>query len=440
MRNPVLAIIAEHKAGAAKGAYSVCSAHPTVLESAARLAAGNGAPLLIESTCNQVNQDGGYTGMTPHDFAAYVGRVSLEAGLSRDEVVLGGDHLGPYPWRSRPADEAMQHACTLVADCVRAGYTKIHLDASMQCADDHGTALPMEVVAKRSAELCAAAEETYRGLPAGSGASLCYVIGTEVPSPGGATGANDEAAEIVITKPEDVEETLEVTGRLFAQRGLEGAWERVIALVVQPGVDFGNSGVREYERRKAESLSGLIVRHPRLVYEAHSTDFQSPGSLRELVEDHFAILKVGPALTFAFREAVFALAWVEREWLGGRPNAILSDLPAVLDRTMLANPTDWTSYYQGGNDEIALALRYSYSDRARYYWTRPEVQAALAQLFRSLQQDPPPLTLLSQFLPEQYKGVREGRLGLGVQEWISDRITAVLRTYAQACGQESTTC
>jgi D-tagatose-1,6-bisphosphate aldolase subunit GatZ/KbaZ len=198
--------------------------------------------------------------------------------------------------------------------------------------------------------------------------------------------------------------------------------------------------VHEYERRRAEPISRLIARHPRLVYEAHSTDFQSPGSLRQLVEDHFAVLKVGPALTFAFREAVFALAWVEREWRGGRSNAVLSDLPAVLERTMLADPTHWGNYYRGGSDEIALALRYSYSDRARYYWPRPEVQAALAQLFKSLEHDPPPLTLLSQFLPEQYKGVREGRLGLGVQEWISDRITAVLRDYARACGHESTGC
>jgi D-tagatose-1,6-bisphosphate aldolase subunit GatZ/KbaZ len=203
-------------------------------------------------------------------------------------------------------------------------------------------------------------------------------------------------------------------------------------------VEFSNSRVHEYERGKAEPLSRLIERYPRLVYEAHSTDFQNPRSLRQLVEDHFAILKVGPALTFAFREAVFALAWIEREWLGGRPNAVLSDLPAVLERTMLANPSDWTGYYRGERDEIAFALRYSYSDRARYYWARPEVRAAIAHLVRNLERDPPPLTLLSQFLPEQYQGVREGRLSLSAQEWVRDRITAVLRAYAHACRQGST--
>ncbi len=248
-------------------------------------------------------------------------------------------------------------------------------------------------------------------------------------------GETHDEAGIRVTASEDVEETLEITRRAFVQLGLEAAWERVIALVVQPGVDFSDSSVHEYERSRAEPLSRRITYYPRLVYEAHSTDYQKPGSLRQLVEDHFAILKVGPALTFAFREAVFALAWMEREWLAGRPDAILSNLPAVVDRAMLAYPSHWASYYRGERHEIAFALRYSYSDRSRYYWNRPEVQAALARLFENLERDPPPLALLSQFLPEQYARVREGRVGRCSQEWVFDHIAAVLRTYAQACGQ-----
>ena len=431
MTNPLLEIIADHKAGAARGIYSICSAHAAVLDVSARLAANIGGSLLVESTCNQVNQDGGYTGMTPRAFAEYLTRVTLQAGLSRDQVLLGGDHLGPYPWRSRPAADAMQKARTLVVDCIRAGYTKIHLDTSMGCADDRGAVVPKVIVAERCAELCAAAEEAYRYSRAGS-AALCYVIGNEVPSPGGET---NEEAEIRTTTPQDVEETLEITRRVFAQRGLEAAWERVIALVVQPGADFTNNGVHEYSRCQAERLSQLIEQYPRLVYEAHSTDYQTPEALRQLVEDHFAILKVGPALTFAFREAVFALAWMEREWVGGRSDAVLSDLPIVLDCVMLGDPHHWTSYYHGEPYEVAFARRYSYSDRSRYYWNHPEVQAALARLYENLARYPPPLTLLSQFLPGQYARVREGQLGLRPQEWVHDHIASVLLGYARACGK-----
>jgi len=402
------------------------------LEAGARHAVASGAPLLVESTCNQVNQDGGYTGLTPGDFAEYLARITRQAGVAGDQVLLGGDHLGPYPWRSQPAATAMRRAQALVADCVRAGYTKIHLDTSMKCADDGPEILPAAVAAERSADLCATAEDAYRSLPPNSMAP-CYVIGTEVPEPGGETGEVDDGSEIRVTTPQGAEETLEITRVAFARRGLESAWERVIALVVQPGVDFSDTRVHEYERRQAARLSQLIARFPRLVYEAHSTDYQTPRSLRQLVEDHFAILKVGPALTFAFREAVFALAWMEREWLEGRPGIVMSDLPSVLDRAMRGDPRHWAGYYRGGPGDIAFARRYSYSDRSRYYWTQPDVQAAVARLFSNLEQNPPPPTLLSQFLPEQYARVRDGRLDDQPREWVCDRITMVLRTYAWAC-------
>lgn len=83
------------------------------------------------------------------------------------------------------------------------------------------------------------------------------------------------------------------------------------------GVEFGDATVRDYDRNKARSLSQHLPSHPTIVYEAHSTDYQTPVALQQLVEDHFAILKVGPWLTFAMREAIFALSEIERNWLAG---------------------------------------------------------------------------------------------------------------------------
>jgi D-tagatose-1,6-bisphosphate aldolase subunit GatZ/KbaZ len=430
--DPLLRIVAEHKAGAARGIVSICSSHPAVLEAAARHAAAIGAPLLVESTSNQVNQDGGYTGMTPAAFAEFLTRIGRSAGLTGDRILLGADHLGPYPWRSLPAEEAMRRARVLAAGCVEAGYTKLHLDASMACAGDRADRPSKTLVAERTADLCAAAEDAHRRLRAAAGA-LHYVIGSDVPAPGGET---DGTVPPEVTAPEDVQETLEITRRVFARRGLGAAWERVVAVVVQPGVDFGSDAVHEYEPAAAARLSRFIGAHARLVFEAHSTDYQRPRSLRRLVGDHFAILKVGPALTFAFREAVFALALMEREWLGGRPDAGLSGLPAVVDGAMVADPRHWAGYYRGTPEEIACARRYAYADRMRYYWPRPDVQAALGRLFENLTRWPPPLTLLSQFLPEQYAHVRDGRLGRDPREWVSNRIAAVLAQYTRACAMK----
>lgn len=118
------------------GVYSVCSAHPLVIEAAALQAVDDGQPLLLEATSNQVNQDGGYTGMLPEDFRAFAVKIADSAGLTVDQLILGGDHLGPTPWSSLRASEAIEKAAQMVALYVTAGFTKIHLDTSMRCVDD----------------------------------------------------------------------------------------------------------------------------------------------------------------------------------------------------------------------------------------------------------------------------------------------------------------
>ena len=183
MVNLLRETIARHKSGAAVGVYSVCSAHPLVLEAAIRQTLADGAYLLVEATSNQVDQFGGYTGMTPADFRDLVMGMADRLGLDRSRVVLGGDHLGPNRWRDRPAEEALELAEELVAAYVAAGYTKIHLDCSMSCAGDP---VPPgdELVAARAARLLRVAEETADRV--GTTESVSYVIGTEVPVPGGA--------------------------------------------------------------------------------------------------------------------------------------------------------------------------------------------------------------------------------------------------------------
>jgi D-tagatose-1,6-bisphosphate aldolase subunit GatZ/KbaZ len=150
--------------------------------------------------------------------------------------------------------------------------------------------------------------------------------------------------------------------------------------------------------------------------------------LRALVEDHFAILKVGPAVTFALREALWALADIARE-LGYTAGAALKEV--VLGQ-MRANPKYWRSYYTDPARET-FDLQFSLSDRIRYYWTVPEVQQASAALLEQLSRVELPLTLLSQYLPVQYTAIREGRLAHDARAILLDGVAQVLRQYAHAC-------
>jgi len=426
-------ILADNRRGKGRGIYSICSANRFVLESGMIRAARDENILLVESTSNQVNQFGGYTGQTPAQFVNFVQSVATEMGFPHRRIVLGGDHLGPHVWRKEPAASAMAKAREMVREYVHAGFTKIHLDTSMPCADDkvdQQRTLPEEIISERAADLCIVAEEANREL-ASKANTLLYVIGTEVPIPGGEE-TDSRAPEVTRTK--DLTRTLEIAKKAFLARGLKSAWSRVIAVVVQPGVEFGDANVFPYDARKVRSLSRCLNRAWNGVYEAHSTDYQSREALRQMVLDHFAILKVGPWLTFAFREAVFALAAIEREWLSGRAGVSLSDLPETLDRVMLSDPSHWQSYYHGDERVLRIARKYSYSDRARYYWPQPAVSASVEVLLRNLSASPAPVSLLSQFLPRQAEAVRAGKIENQSAALIRDHILEVLGRYAYACG------
>jgi D-tagatose-1,6-bisphosphate aldolase subunit GatZ/KbaZ len=416
--------LAKQRRGVAAGITSVCSAHPWVIRAAAEQAAEAESLLLVEATSNQVNQFGGYTGMRPAEFRSFVREHVAAAGVGAERLILGGDHLGPNPWRAMPAAEAMECAETMVAEYAGAGFGKIHLDASMACGGDPER-LPDEVVAERAARLCRAAESAC-----GVGERPVYVIGTEVPVPGGATHA---VKELEATSVEAAAYTLSVHKRIFAEQGLGEVWPRVIALVVQPGVEFDHDAVVGYEREKAHALvQWLRGQGEEIVFEAHSTDYQLPQAYGELVEDGFAILKVGPALTFAMREALEALEDMETQLVAEEEWSRLSE---VVEATMLREPKEWQPYYAGSAAEQKLLRRYSYSDRMRYYWHKPEIAAAVERLVANMSGVRIPERMLSRYLPQQYLRVRREEISGDAVGLIVDKVRDVLRVYAAACGK-----
>ncbi len=405
------------------GITSVCTAHPLAIEAALLQGMADGAPVLIEATCNQVNQDGGYTGMTPADFRAFVLAIADRVGFDPARLMLGGDHLGPNPWRALPAEAAMVKAEAMIAAYARAGFTKLHLDTSMGCAGEPA-ALADDVTASRAARLAAASEAAVAeaGLP-----KPVYVIGTEVPVPGGATHALDH---IEVTRPDAALSTIEVHRAAFAAAGLDEAFGRAIGIVVQPGVEFGHADVIPYDPAEARDLATALERMPQFVFEAHSTDYQSAAALRALVDDGFAILKVGPGLTFALREALYGLdpiaSLLDPDYAG-------STLQAAMERLMLAEPDHWRRYYDGTGAALKVQRHFSYSDRIRYYWPHAEARAAVDALLARFGHRPIPETLISQYLPRLWDKVRDGEVRPIARDLLVAAIRAALAPYSAAC-------
>jgi D-tagatose-1,6-bisphosphate aldolase subunit GatZ/KbaZ len=412
------------RSGTPCGVTSVCSAHPLVLRAAIRFGKRHDSTILIEATCNQVNHQGGYTGMRPRDFADLVDGIAEEENCPKDLIVLGGDHLGPNPWRSQPAEEAMAEAEKMVDAYVSAGFRKIHLDASMGC-EGEPVALDDETTALRAARLAGVAERAARK----SGGELpVYVIGTEVPPPG---GADHVLSAIEPTSPDAVRKTLAIHRKVFSDMGLSDAFSRSIGLVVQPGVEFGNHNVIAYDRTKAVALSRVLEEEPQFVFEAHSTDYQGVQRLRELVEDGFPILKVGPELTFVLRESLYGLDMIASELVegyGDRP------LAKAMESVMLVDPANWVKHYSGSAHAQKMLRHFSLSDRIRYYWPVKQAVIAVNQLFDCLRGQRIPMPLLAQYLPH---AVQFADKPLAPEEVVIHAVMRSLAAYHSACNHAS---
>ena len=432
MGHPLKKIVEAQKKGIPSGIYSACTANELAIEAVMERAARDKEYVLIESTANQVDQYGGYTGMKPEDFAEFVSSIARKVGFPEDKIILGGDHLGPLTWKDEPADKAMEKAKELVKQYVMAGFTKIHIDTSMHLGDDDANIkLDTEIIAERGAILADVAERAYAQLKEKRPDAIApvYIIGSEVPIPG---GSQEEDEGIQVTRVEDLQETVDLFKKAFEKYKLTNAWENVIAVVVQPGVEFGDDSVHEYNRGAAAELTDAIKNYPNLVFEGHSTDYQTAQALKEMVEDGIAILKVGPALTFALREALFALSHIENELFHDNDQVELSNFIEVLEREMLENPANWIKHYHGDENKLRLSRKYSFSDRSRYYLPVKEVDEAINKLLSNLKLVNIPLVLLSQYMPVQYTKVRSGLLENDPESLVKDRVINCIDEYLYA--------
>lgn len=427
MENPLQDIVRKRKMGILCGIPSFCCANKLVIEAILNQAERFNDTVLIEATSNQVNQYYGYTGMQPGDFRDFVYGIADKLGFSHKNIILGGDHLGPLPWVDEPEDSAMEKAAELVRLSVEAGYQKIHLDTSMRLGSDPvDQPLETAIIARRGAYLYQVCEKAYqeRLKTVPDAVHPVFVIGSEVPIPG---GIQTEETKMEVTRPEDFEDTLLTYREEFAKLGLDEAWKYIIAVVVQPGVEFGNEEIVHYNRMASHKLCEALRHYPDIVFEGHSTDYQAPSKLKEMVEDGIAIIKVGPALTFALREALFALSHIEEELIPN-PEA-RANFPQVLETAMMKNPKDWQKHYFGNKKEQYLARRYSFSDRCRYYLAQPEVESAVARLFYNLDQQEIPLGMLHQYMPLQYIKVRDGRIALRAKDLAEDNVVSLVEDY-----------
>ncbi len=403
MTNALRDIISRNRAGQTAAIPSVCSAQPDVLHASLVLAERLDREIVIEATSNQVNQDGGYTGMTPSAFIKFVNTTADSAGVDRSRIIFGGDHLGPQAWRAQDAETALAKADVMVRAYVSAGFGKIHLDCSEGCAGEPAQ-LGDEITAERSARLARMCNE--------AGDDVLFVVGTEVPPPGGARV--DETGDIPPTSPIAARDTLLAHDAAFGDMA-----GQIGGLVVQPGVEFSPTAVHALPLDRDPGLLDALHDHPHVCLEAHSTDYQDPAVFPRLADLGFAFQKVGPALTFAYRAALYAL-----DRLGSPQGA----LEAEMDAVMLANPKNWQGHYSGDDEALYQQRHFGLADRIRYYWPNERALAAVQTLKTSIAA-PIPDALLTQVFDTDVLDRAEALTGSQIDRLIHAQIECALAPY-----------
>jgi len=408
-----------------KGIISVCSSNEIVIEAVFKRLKNTNMPVIIESTANQVNQFGGYSGLTPSQFKEKVFRIAQKVNFPFERIILGGDHLGPLVWRDQEPEIAMEYAKQMITEYIKAGFTKIHIDTSMPLKGEKS--IDDEIIAKRTAMLCKVAEECFEKISINNPHATrpVYVIGADVPPPGGESSICQR-----VTTKEELERSLEYFKEAFKKEGIDYIFDYVIALVANFGFGFGNDEIVDFDMEKVKPLKELLAKY-NIVFEGHSTDYQTKENLKRMVECGIAILKVGPALTFALRETLVALSHIEEEIYSNEKEK-LSRFREVLLNTMLTDKDHWSKYFDESDKLIRTKLLYSYLDRWRYYFENKNVKNAFYSLIGNLRNIEILPWLVSQYFPYQYQKIRKKQIKGSVNELILDKVGDVISDYIYA--------
>jgi tagatose-1,6-bisphosphate aldolase non-catalytic subunit AgaZ/GatZ len=344
---------------------AVCPNSEAVLEAAVKAAALNGMPMLFAATLNQVDRDGGYTGWTPAQFVAKMSAYA-EKYCWQGPLYPCLDHGGPWLKDRHTLDgldleATMEEVKRSLSACLEAGYQLLHIDPTVDRTLPPEAPVPVEIVAARTVELIAHAEEERErlGLP-----PVAYEVGTEEVHGG-------------LVEFGQFERFLELLEEALGRRNLMHAWPAFV--VAQVGTDLHTT---HFDPAAAERLYHKLAPLGSLVKGHYSDWVENPNAYPQT---GMGGANVGPEFTSAEYLALVDLSQKEAgmcRYRGGEP----SRFPEVLEEAVVASGRwkKWLQPDEKGKDfpELTPQRRLWLAQTgARYIWTQPQVVEARRRLY-----------------------------------------------------------
>lgn len=346
-----------------KAVPSFCTSNKEVLNTIIFYCKRKNLPCLIESTSNQVNQYGGYTGKTPINFYTDLKKILKKNNFNSQNLYVGGDHLGPLPWKNKNEKIAMNNSIKLINNCLDSKYTKIHVDTSIKCSNENS--INHSIIFERTKYIIEKSK-LKKNLK-----KIFLIIGTEVPLSG-----SNEKGKIKLTQEKQI--ILEVKKfrnllKKFYKKKLK------FGLVVEPGMRFMHYNILSPNFSKFNEKKKISQKN-NFIYEAHSTDYQPVNILKGLVKNNFKFLKVGPELTYNYSRSLFFMENIEKKYFKNG----LSNIKKKILLTMLKDKKYWKGYYLGNKSKIKKLILNSKLDRMRYYLNKNNVVLSTTKLKKNI--------------------------------------------------------
>jgi tagatose-1,6-bisphosphate aldolase non-catalytic subunit AgaZ/GatZ len=348
---------------------AVCPNSEAVLEAAIKSAAMNRSILLFAATLNQVDLDGGYTGWTPGDFVRAIKLYGKK--YNRTEGLYPClDHGGPWlkdidTQRGLGFDETFANVKGSIEACVRAGYSLLHIDPTVDRTLQKGETIPMELVVARTVELIGHAERVreLEGRP-----TLAYEVGTEEVH-GGLADISCFSRFISLLREK------------MAEARLSHAWP--CFFVAQVGT---NLGTPHFDSSLARALFETLRPEGSLAKGHYSDWVENPA---EYPRSGMGGANVGPELTAEEFGAMSDLADKEEALLRHSPGAAPSHFMSALQDAVVDSGRwrKWLTPDEAGLDfrQLPDARRlWLLQTGSRYVWTAPTVVRAREVLWENI--------------------------------------------------------
>ena len=384
----------QKETGIPRTIFAACPNSPAVIRASLRAAKRNNAPIYFAATLNQVDCDGGYTGMTQEAFCRTV-RFETERVNFTGPVIVAIDHGGPWlkdkqrteKWST---EDAMNGVKKSFEAAVLAGYDLIHVDPTVDINVPKGQTIDIHLVAARTVELIAHVEKFRKeqGIP-----PISYEVGTEEVH----GGLADETT--FDTFIHDLK--LGLVGA-----GLPDVWPCFIVGKVGTDLDttIFDGEVAKRLTAKVRPLGSYIKGH-------YTDDVANP---EEYPLCGMGAANVGPEFTMGEYRALCELEALEKKFEAEGKVAVASNMHQVLLQEV-HDSHRWEKWLH--EDELGKDLTELTPDRqdwivstcCRYIWQQPRTLAARGFLYDNL-----------------------GRLGIDAEEVVLGRIERDMDKYFRA--------